>query len=193
MCADRGTDRHVPSVITVGRDFLPVQAHDFPGAVGHIVESVGVSACDTVAEQVVRIVQILLDIPPETTMQGPSVYAEEVEPGVLSVQVAIPRHHRTQRAERTPITAKARRNEYAVRVLANEGQPVIRLDHLAQPPMLDRGRRHNAVEALLEPLKDVRGVLLLSGLHVFPAEDHIIMIRVGIDPQVIIRIAGIPP
>jgi hypothetical protein len=49
------------------------------------------------------------------------------------------------------------------------------------------------VEALLEPLKDVVGVLLLAGLHVCAAEDHIIMVRVGIHPQIVIRLAGIPP
>jgi hypothetical protein len=138
MRADRGTDRHVACVIAIRRVFLPLQAHDFSCPVGHVVEGVGVSACETVAEQVVRIIEILLHIPPEAAVKRPSIHAEQVALGVLPVQVAIPRHHRTQRAERKPIAAKARRNEFAVRVLANEGQPVIRLDDLAQPPMLHR-------------------------------------------------------
>ena len=137
MRADRGTDFHVAFVVAIRCDFPPVQAYDFPSPVVHIVEGVRVGAGDTVADQVVRIIQILLHLPPETTMKGPSVHAEQVEPRILPVQVPIPRHHRTQRAERKPIAAKARRNEFAVRVLANEGQPVIRLDDLAHPPMLE--------------------------------------------------------
>ena len=50
MRADGGTDCHVPGVIAIRRDFLPVQAHDFPFPVGHVVEGVCVSACDPVAE-----------------------------------------------------------------------------------------------------------------------------------------------
>src|SRR4029450_7700066 len=133
MRADRGTDGHGAFVVAIRCDFSSVQAYDFPFPVGHIVEGVRVGAGDTVADQIVRIIQILLPIPPETTMKGPAVHAEQVEPRILPVQVPIPRHHRTQRAERKPIAAKTRRDEFPLRVLANEGQPVLRLDKLARP------------------------------------------------------------
>jgi hypothetical protein len=76
MRADRGTDRHVACVIAIRRVFLPLQAHDFSCPVGHVVEGVGVSACETIAEQVVRIIEILLHIPPEATMKRPPIHAE---------------------------------------------------------------------------------------------------------------------
>jgi hypothetical protein len=63
MRADGGTDGQVPGVIARRRDVLPVQAHDFSCPVGHVVEGVGVRAGDPVAEEVVRIIQILLHIP----------------------------------------------------------------------------------------------------------------------------------
>ena len=80
-----------------------------------------------------------------------------------------------------------------MRMLTNEGQPVICLHHLAQPPMLHRGHGQDAVETLGEPLKHVVGVLFLPGLDIFSAEDDIVMIRVGIHPEIVIRVAGIPP
>ena len=92
MRADRGTNCHVAFVVTIRCDFPSVQAYDFPFPFGDIVEGVRVGAGDTVADQVVRIIQILLYIPPETTVKRPPIHAEQVEPGIRPVQVAIPRH-----------------------------------------------------------------------------------------------------
>jgi hypothetical protein len=61
----------MPCVIAIRRVFLPMQAYDFSCPVGHVVEGVGVRACDTVAEQVVWIIQILLHIPPEAAVKRP--------------------------------------------------------------------------------------------------------------------------
>ena len=62
MRADRGTHRHVTFVIAIHGTFLPMQAHDFPFPVVHVVESGRVGVRDTVAEQIVRIIQILLQV-----------------------------------------------------------------------------------------------------------------------------------
>ena len=42
----------------------------------------------------------------------------------------------------------------------------------------------------VKPLKHVVGVLFLPGLDIFAAEDDIVMIRVGIHPEIVIRVAG---
>src|SRR4029453_15987834 len=125
------------------------------------------SACDPVAEEVVRIIQILLHIPPEAPVKRPPIHAEQVKPRICPVQVAIPRHHGAECAERKPIATKACRNEFLVGVLANEGQPLPPLDALPHPRMLPGPQGYEAVEPLLEPLEDMVGVILLPRLHVF--------------------------
>jgi hypothetical protein len=81
------------------------------------------------------------------------------------------------------LPTKTCRNKLLVGILANEWQPVIRLDHLAHPAMLNRGHGHESVEALCQLLEDLLGVTLLPGLHVCATKDYIIMILVGIHPQ----------
>jgi hypothetical protein len=76
MRANRRTHRHVTFVIAIHRAFLPMQTHGFPFPVVHVVEGVRVGVRETVAYQVGRIIQILLYIPPETTVKRPPIYAE---------------------------------------------------------------------------------------------------------------------
>ena len=62
MRADRGTHRHVTFVIAIHGAFLPMQAHDFPFPIVHVVEGARVGVRETVAYEVVWIIQILLHI-----------------------------------------------------------------------------------------------------------------------------------
>ena len=50
----------------------------------------------------------------------------------------------------------------------------------------------DAAETLFEPLEDLVGVILLVGLRICTTKDHIVMVLMGINSQVVIRLAGIP-
>ncbi len=149
-------------------------------------------AFETVAKQIVRIVQILFEVLPEPTVERLAPDAQQIEPGVLALEITIARHHRGERAERESIAAEAGRDELARRVLADIGQAVLCFDDLAHPPMPDFRAGEKLAQALSERLEDRFRILFLPGLDVLATEDDVLMIRVVVDSQIVVRITRIP-
>src|SRR5690606_4820157 len=102
---------------------------------------------ETITEQVARVVQVLAHVAPEPAMERLAFHPQQLAPGTLATQVGVAGHHRRQCAEGEAIARETRGDELARRLLADEGQAVVGLDHLAQPATRDFGTR----QARLQP------------------------------------------
>src|SRR4030095_5188764 len=98
----------------------------------------------------------------------------------------------TQRAERETVAAETGGDELVLRGLTNEGQAIIRFHNLAQPAMLDHGGWKRRFEPLVKPLEDSSGIVLPTGLAVFAAKDGVVTVRVPVNSQIVVRLAGVP-
>ncbi len=99
---------------------------------------------------------------------------------------------RAQRAEREAVAAEAGRDELALLVLTDERHAVICFYNLTDPASFDLRLRQHFAHASRQPLEHPLAIVFLTGLHVLATEDGVLMIVVLIDPQVLIRIVGVP-
>src|SRR5205823_14236789 len=108
--------------------FVTVQLQEPPFADFAVVHGTALRASQPVPEDIIRIIEVFLEIAPGSTMELAAIHPKQLEPRILFSKIAIARHHCGERAQSKSIPAEARSDKLLAVVFSDEWQAVIGFD-----------------------------------------------------------------
>ena len=148
---------------------------------------------NAIADQVVRVVLVLPDVVPEAAANALAARVEQIGPRVLPTEQSDrPPSSRPSVPNVMPLPENPVPTNWRSAVSPMIRQSVRRLDDLSRPPMRDLDAADHRAQRPLEPLEAGLRVGRLTGLVIFAAEDHEVVIAMRLDAEVVIRIGGVP-
>src|SRR5262245_60216631 len=91
--ADSRAERQLPGAVAIRRDLLSLELDDLAFPAPNGAKRAGVGPRKAVANHVVRIVDVLLEVVPRAAAEGLSTRIEELRPGILSLEDGVRHHH----------------------------------------------------------------------------------------------------
>ena len=132
------------------RDLRAVPFDDLALAALHGTKRLRFGSRKAVANQVVRIVDVLLEVVPEPAGEGLPAGIEQLGPGIGAPEDGVRDHHAGQRPERQAVARVSGRRVLMVGARPMYGQAIGRLDHLTRPAMRQLDVWHDRAQLLLE-------------------------------------------
>src|SRR4051812_47278056 len=125
-------------------------------------------------------------------MEFSAINTEQIEPRIFTTEITIACHYCAQCAECKPIPAEPSGDKLLALVLADERQAIVRLHHLPHPAVGYLRLGQELFHAASQTGIDFLDILFLTRLHIFTAEDRVIVPFAGIDTQIIVWVRSIP-
>ena len=185
MRTDRGAKGQSAILVAIGRHFFPSRsANHQPLVIGNERASERRSAVLSPGSRG-------SPCSPSNSPRWPTVSCAPGQRGpATDSEDAFVEHHGRQRAEGHARAGKAGGDELILGD-ANVGQPIGRFDHLSRPAMGQLDARHERGEGFLESPIVGAGVAGLARLVVLAAEDHQVVVALGVDTEIAVGICPV--
>ena len=190
--ADGRADGRGAGLIAVHSHFLAVALDDRALSALDRAQRLAVGPGEPVANHVVGIVRVLLDVVPQAPAECRPVGRKQLRPRVLAPQNRIGHHHPGQGTEGQAVPGETGGDELMVGCAADVRQAVGRLDDLARPPVRDLHARNPGAQRLLQARVAGLRVRGLTGLVILATEDDEVIGAMRVQPDVVIRVVRIP-
>src|SRR5437868_7804750 len=110
---------HLIGFVPIRGNLFSVETENLSFSDFQLINRVSFRVLKTVAQHIIRIIKVLLNVAPRAAMEFLSIDVKKVEPWILFAEKSVPRHGVTQRAESKTIAADTGGNELLVGTFAN--------------------------------------------------------------------------